>query len=82
MPVTDKLPPLAVQALSVLRKTYDHHGPTAFDEDATKVFHVIGWIIAKVCGRERLVEAMEKLKSAVNMEGISEPNAGAKPSIH
>jgi len=46
------------------------------------VFHVIGWIIAQVCGRERLVEAMERLKAAVGMEGIGEPNDGAEPSIH
>jgi hypothetical protein len=62
MPVTDKLPPLAVQALKTLRQAYDHRGLNAFDEDATIVFHVIGWIIAQVCGRERLVEAMERLK--------------------
>jgi hypothetical protein len=52
--------PLAVQLLRTLRQTYDHRGPNAFDEDATKVFHVIGWIIVQVCGRERLVEAMER----------------------
>jgi hypothetical protein len=82
MPVTDKLPPLAVQALKTLRQAYDHRGLNAFDEDATMVFHVIGWIIAQVCGRERLVEAMERLKAAVGMEGIGEPNDGAEPSIH
>jgi hypothetical protein len=82
MPVTDNLPPLAVEALRTLRQTYDHRGPNAFGEDATKVFHVIGWIIAKVCGRERLVEAMERLKAALSMEGIGEPNDGAQPSIH
>jgi hypothetical protein len=82
MPVTDKLPLLAIQALRTLRQTYDHRGPDAFGEDATKVFHVIGWIIAQICGRERLIEAMERLKAAVNVEGIGKPNAGAGPSIH
>ena len=82
MPVTGKLPRLAVQVLKALMQTYDHRGPNAFDEDATKIFHVIGWIIARVCGRERLVEAMETLKTAVNMEGIGEPDDGAEPSIH
>jgi len=82
MPFSDKLPPLAVEALRTLRHTYDRRGPNAFDEDATKIFHVIGWIIARVCGRERLVEAMETLKTAVNMEGIGEPDDGAEPSIH
>ena len=78
MPVTDKLPPLAVQALSVLRKTYDHHGPTAFDEDATKVFHVIGSIIAQVCGRERMYEAMEVLDVTVQAEGIGLDGSGSR----
>jgi hypothetical protein len=82
MPLTEKLPPLAVQTLKTLRRTYDNRGPNAFDEDATMVFHVIGWIIAQVCGRERLVEAMERLKAAISMEGIGEPNDGAEPSIH
>jgi hypothetical protein len=52
MPVTE-LPPLAVEALRTLRQTYDHRGPSAFDEDATKIFHVIGWIIARVTITER-----------------------------
>ena len=76
------LPPLAVQALRTLRQTFDNRGPNAFGEDATKVFHAIGWIIAQVCGRERLLEAIESLISTVKMEGIGEPNDGAKPSIH
>jgi hypothetical protein len=82
MPITDKLPPLAVELLRTLRQTYDHRGPDAFDEDATKVFHVIGWIISQVCGRERLSEAMKRLEFALTMEGVGEPNDGAVRSIH
>ena len=48
MPFSDKLPPLAVEALRTLRHTYDRRGPNAFDEDATKVFHVIGSIIGSI----------------------------------
>jgi len=29
--------------IAALRQTYDNRGPNAFDEDAAKVFHVIGW---------------------------------------
>jgi predicted ArsR family transcriptional regulator len=82
MTVTDKLPPLAVQVLRSLRQTYDHRGPNAFDEDATKVFHVMGWIIAQVCGRERLAESMKRLEAALNMEGVGEPDDGSVPSVH
>jgi hypothetical protein len=82
MPVTDKLPPLAVQVLRTLRQTYDHRGPEGFDEDAAKVFHAVGYIIAQVCGRERLAEAMERLKSGLTAEGIGESGDAALTSIH
>jgi predicted ArsR family transcriptional regulator len=82
MPITDKLPPLAVELLRTLRQTYDHRGPDAFDEDATKVFQVIGSIIAQVCGRERLAETMERLDATLTMEGIGESNDGAVRPVH
>ncbi|MDB5636106.1 MAG: hypothetical protein JWP51_1014 [Bradyrhizobium sp.] len=76
MHVTDELPPLAIQILRTLKETYDDRGPNAFDEDAAMVFHVIGSVIAQVCGRDRLSEAVETLKA--DLEGIGE----AKGSIH
>jgi hypothetical protein len=82
MPVTDKLPPLAVQAIKTLRQTYDHRGPEAFDRDAAKVFHAVGYIIAQVCGRERVAEAIKRLEAALIMESIGERNDSAVPSIH
>ena len=82
MPVTDELPPLALQVLRTLRETYDHRGPNAFNADAAKVFHVIGSIIAQVCGRDRLAEAVETLDAALEMEGIGETKDSALRSIH
>ena len=70
MPVTYELPPLAAEILKALKKTYDCRGPSAFDEDAAQAFHVIGSIIAQVCGRERLAEAVETLEIGLEMEGI------------
>ena len=72
MPVTDELPPLAVEILKTLRETYDRRGPSAFDEDAAQAFHIIGSIIAQVCGRERLAEAVETLEIGLEMEGIGD----------
>jgi hypothetical protein len=82
MPVTDKLPPLAVQVLRTLMQTYDHRGPNAFDEDATKVFLAIGSIIAEVCGRERIYEAMDALDRTVQAEGMARPDGSRSRSIN
>jgi hypothetical protein len=71
MAVADELPPLAVQVLRTLMQTYNHRGPNAFDEDATKVFLVIGSMIAEVCGRERMYEAMDALDRTVQTEGMA-----------
>jgi hypothetical protein len=77
-----ELPPLVVQIIKTLRQTYDHGGPSAFDDDATRLFHAIGWMIARVCGRERVIEAMKKLEGALNMEGMGEPTDAGVRSIH
>jgi hypothetical protein len=82
MPVTDELPPLAAQVVRTLGQTYDHRGPKAFDEEAAKVLYVLGYIIAQVCGRERLAEAMERLEAALTVEGIGEPKDSPLTSIH
>jgi predicted ArsR family transcriptional regulator len=82
MPVSHELPPLALEVLRTLRQTYDHRGPNAFDEDAGKVFQVLGSIIAQVCGRERLAEAMETLEASLQMEGIGEAKQSAVRSTH
>ena len=82
MPVTNRLPPLAVQVLNTLMQTYDHRGPNAFDEDAMKVFLVIGSIIAEVCGRERMYEAMEALDRTVQAEGMALPDGSRSRSIN
>jgi hypothetical protein len=82
MPVSDKLPPLAVQLLRTLMQTYDRRGPKAFDEDATKVFLVIGSIIAEVCGRERMYEAMDALDRAVQAEGMALPDGSRSRSVN
>ena len=42
----------------------------AFDEDATKIFLVIGSIIAKFCGR-RMYEAMNALDRTVQADGTA-----------
>jgi hypothetical protein len=80
MPLTDELPPLALEILKSLGQTYHDRGPTAFDQDAAKVFHVIGSIIAQVCGRERLTEAMQILEA--DLEGIGETGDSTLRSIH
>jgi hypothetical protein len=80
MPLTEELPPLAIEVLRTLRQTYDRRGPNAFDEDAAKVFHVIGSIIAQVCGRERLAEAVSTLEA--DLEGIGDTKGSALRSIH
>ena len=49
-----ELPRLVVQVVKTLKETYDHRGSKALDEDAAKLFHAIGWIIAKLCRREHL----------------------------
>jgi len=82
MPVTGKLPRLAVQVLKALMQTYDHRGPNAFDEDATKVFLAIGSIIAEVCGRERMYDAMDALDRTVQTEGIGLPDGSRSRSIN
>jgi hypothetical protein len=69
MAITYELPPLAAEILKTLKETYDRRGPSAFDEDAAQAFHVIGSIIAQVCGRERLAEAVETLEISLEMEG-------------
>jgi hypothetical protein len=74
-----ELPPLAIQIIESLRETYDHRGREVFDEDATLSFHAIGWIIARVCGREVLAKAIRELEAAVMKEGIGKPNA---PTVH
>jgi predicted ArsR family transcriptional regulator len=79
---THELPPLALQVLKTLSQTYDNSGPDAFDEDAAKVFHVIGSIIAQVCGRERLAKAVETLEATLEMEGIGETKNSTPGSIH
>jgi hypothetical protein len=80
MPLTNELPPLAVEILKSLKETYDREGPNAFDEDAAKAFHVIGSIIAQVCGRERLDEAVQTLEA--DLEGIGETKDSANRTIH
>ena len=50
--------------VSVRSACRDYRGPTASDEDATKVFLVIGSIIAEVCGRERMYKAMRERESS------------------
>ena len=80
MPLTDELPPLALEILKSLGQTYHDRGPAAFDQDASKVFHVIGSIIAQVCGRERLTEAMQILEA--DLEGIGETADSTLRSIH
>ena len=82
MPVSHELPPLALEVLRTLRQTYDHRGRDALDEDAAKACHVIGSIIAQVCGRERLAEAMETLEASLQMEGIGEAKQSALRSTH
>ena len=82
MPVTDELPPFALQVLMTLRQTYAHRGRDALDEDAAKVCHVIGSIIAQVCGRERLAEAVQTLAATLEMEGIGEIKGSALRSVH
>ena len=82
MPVTDELPPLADQVLMTLRQTYAHRGWDRLDEDAAKVFHVIGSIIAQVCGRERLAEAVQTLAATLEMEGIGEIKGSPLRSVH
>jgi hypothetical protein len=82
MPVTDGLPPLALQVLMTLRQTYAHRGRGALDEDAAKVCHVIGSIIAQVRGRERLAEAVQILEATLEMEGIGEIKGSALRSVH
>jgi hypothetical protein len=82
MPVSDKLPPLAVQLLRTLIQTYDRRGPDAFDEDATKVFLVIGSIIAEVCGRRRMYEAMDALDRTVQAEGMALPDGSRSRSVN
>ena len=38
--------------IGALRQAYDNRGPNAFDEDAAKVFHVIGWDnLQRICAR-------------------------------
>ena len=59
-------------------QTYDHRGPNAFDEDATKVFLAIGSIIAEVCGRERMYEAMDALDRTVQADGMHGRTAVAR----
>jgi hypothetical protein len=82
MPVSYELPPLALEVLKTLRQTYDVHGPNAFDEDSAKIFQVLGSIIAQVCGRERLAEAMLTLQASLEMEDIGGPNENALRSMH
>jgi hypothetical protein len=82
MPVSDKLPPLAVQLLRTLIQTYDRRGPDAFDEDATKIFLVIGSIIAEVCGRRRMYEAMDALDRTVQAEGMALPDGSRSQSVN
>jgi predicted ArsR family transcriptional regulator len=79
---TDELSPLALQVLMTLSQTYDLRGPDAFDEDAAKIFHVIGSIIAQVCGRERLAKAVETLQATLEMEGIGETRDSPPGSLH
>ena len=80
MPVTDELPPFALQVLMTLRQTYAHRGRGALD--AAKVCHVTGSIIAQVRGRERLAEAVQTLAATLEMEGIGEIKGGALRSVH
>jgi hypothetical protein len=82
MPVIDKLPPFTLQVLKTLMQTYDRRGPSAFDEDATKVFLAIGSIIAEVCGRERMYDAINALDRAVQTEGIGLPDGSWSRSIN
>jgi len=82
MPATDKLPPFAVRVLKTLMQTYDHRGPSAFDEDATKVFLAVGSIIAEVSGRERMYDAMDALDRTVQTEGIGLPDGSRSRSIN
>jgi hypothetical protein len=82
MPVTNKLPPIAVQVVRTLMQTYDRRGPNAFDEDATKVFLAIGSIIAEICGRERMYDAMDALDRTVETEGIGLPDGSRSRSIN
>ena len=82
MPVTDELPPFALQVLMTLRQTYAYRGRDRLDEDAAKVCHVIGSIIAQVCGRERLAEAVQTLAATLEMEGIGEIKGSALRSVH
>jgi hypothetical protein len=82
MPVTDKLPPFAVQVLKTLMQTYDRRGPSAFDEDATKVFFAIGSIIAEVSGRERMYDVMNALDRTVQTDGIGLPEGNRSRSIN
>jgi hypothetical protein len=82
MPVTDKLPRFAFQILKTLMQTYDRRGPNAFDEDATMVFLAIGSIIAEVCGRERMYDAINALDHTVQTEGIGMPDGSRSRSIN
>jgi hypothetical protein len=82
MTVIDKLPPFTLQVLKTLMQTYDRRGPNAFDEDATKVFLAIGSIIAEVCGRERMHDAIETLDRSVQTEGIGLPYCSRSRSIN
>jgi hypothetical protein len=82
MPDTDELPSFALQVLKTLMRTYDRRGPSAFDEDATIVFLAIGSIIAEVCGRERMYDAINALDRTVQTEGIGLPDGGRSRSIN
>ena len=82
MTVIDKLPPFTLQVLKTLMQTYDRRGPNAFDEDATKVFLAIGSIIAEVCGRERMYDAINALDHTVQTEGIGMPDGSRSRSIN
>jgi len=82
MPLTVKLPRVAVQVLKALMQTYDHRGPDAFDEDASKVFLAIGSIIAEVSGRERMYDVIDALDRAVQTEGIGAPDGSRSRSIN
>jgi hypothetical protein len=63
-------------------QTYDHRGPSAFDEGATKVFLAIGSIIAEVRGRERIYDAMDTLDRTVQTEGKGLPDGSRSRSIN
>ena len=76
------LPPLAVQVIKSLRQTFDKRGSSVFGEDAIKVFHTVGWIIARVCGRDRVVEAMARLEAALEMESLGETSNEKASSVH